>query len=50
MPDQPMRCRVGIATGVAIIGDSDRAGPLQVVGDASSLEGEGSSIRSSNRR
>ena len=47
--DQPMRCRFGIATGVVIIGDSDRAGP-QVVGDTSPPEGEGSPIRSSNRR
>src|SRR6516165_6236836 len=40
--DQPMRCRVGIATGMAIIGDLSGDGALQdreVIGDAPNLAG-----------
>jgi len=40
--DLPMRCRVGIATGMAIIGDFNGDGALQnreIIGDASNLAG-----------
>src|SRR5208283_4545874 len=40
--DLPMRCRVGIATGMAIIGDTSGGGALQdreIIGDAPNLAG-----------
>ena len=42
VPDLPMRCRIGIATGMAIIGDLGEDGALrdrEIVGDAPNLAG-----------